>query len=187
MCYRGNFTQCLQNINKLEGRTNDFKVAHNKALVEYYKSDLRKMEAFQKSLNTIFNQVQNQLYISPWHLKRNVFCSFPFLRTSWMMWIIALCISIKLYFYIIRDSTRRPLQLWREFISLLNQWVKCFYCTALKNNWYFVRRRRFSEASRTVHDRTATLRPTTRKSPHTHHIHRKPFDLVQHRQYKTLG
>ncbi|KAI4466616.1 ccr4-not transcription complex subunit 10 [Holotrichia oblita] len=36
------YANCLQNINKLENRTYDFKVAHNKAVVEYYKSDSRK-------------------------------------------------------------------------------------------------------------------------------------------------
>lgn len=82
MCCRGNFTQCLQNINKLEGRTNDFKVAHNKALVEYYKSDLKKMEAFQKSLNTMFNQVRNRVFISLSRLKKKITCSIPFRRTN---------------------------------------------------------------------------------------------------------
>lgn len=58
-CCRGNFGASLQNINKVEGRPNDFKVAHNKALAEYYKSDLKKTDVFQKSLNIIFNQVNN--------------------------------------------------------------------------------------------------------------------------------
>lgn len=55
--FRASYANCLQNINKLENRTYDFKVAHNKAVVEYYKSEMKKTEQFQKSLNNIFNQV----------------------------------------------------------------------------------------------------------------------------------
>ncbi|KAI4466623.1 ccr4-not transcription complex subunit 10 [Holotrichia oblita] len=55
------YANCLQNINKLENRTYDFKVAHNKAVVEYYKSDSKKTDQFQKTLNNIFNQFQMKL------------------------------------------------------------------------------------------------------------------------------
>ncbi|KAJ8926091.1 hypothetical protein NQ315_009948 [Exocentrus adspersus] len=51
-----NYAACLQYINKLEGRANELKVLHNKAVVEYFKSGLKKTEQFQKSLTTICNQ-----------------------------------------------------------------------------------------------------------------------------------
>lgn len=52
-----NYLSCLQNINKLEtNRPNDFKVLHNKVVVEYFKSDLRKTEQFQKNLTSVCNQ-----------------------------------------------------------------------------------------------------------------------------------
>lgn len=55
--FRKNYLGVLQYINKLDTRNNDFKVAHNKALVEYYKSDLRKNDTFHKNLNSICTQV----------------------------------------------------------------------------------------------------------------------------------
>lgn len=55
--FRKNYLACLQNINKLEtSRPNDFKVLHNKAVVDYFKSDLRKTELFQKNLGCICQQ-----------------------------------------------------------------------------------------------------------------------------------
>ncbi|XP_066142548.1 CCR4-NOT transcription complex subunit 10 [Euwallacea fornicatus] len=52
-----NYSACLQNISKLEQtRPKDFKVLQNKAVVEYFKSDLRKTEQFKNSLNAICNQ-----------------------------------------------------------------------------------------------------------------------------------
>ncbi|XP_063908299.1 CCR4-NOT transcription complex subunit 10-like [Zophobas morio] len=53
---KNNYGGALQFINKLDTRTHDFKVAHNKALVEYCKSDFKKTDAFQKSLTSICNQ-----------------------------------------------------------------------------------------------------------------------------------
>nr|XP_023025866.1 CCR4-NOT transcription complex subunit 10 [Leptinotarsa decemlineata] len=53
-----NYSACLQLLNKLESRSNDLKVVHNKAIVEYCKSDLKKTEQLQKSLTSICNQFQ---------------------------------------------------------------------------------------------------------------------------------
>ncbi|KAL1512678.1 hypothetical protein ABEB36_002234 [Hypothenemus hampei] len=54
---RRNYTACLQTITKLENsRPKDFKVLHNKAIVEYYKSDLRKTDQFKNNLTSICNQ-----------------------------------------------------------------------------------------------------------------------------------
>ncbi|XP_060523703.1 CCR4-NOT transcription complex subunit 10 isoform X2 [Cylas formicarius] len=51
-----NYAGCLQIINKLENsRPNDFKVLHNKIVIEYYKTDLKKSETFQKSLTALCN------------------------------------------------------------------------------------------------------------------------------------
>ncbi|EFA06148.2 CCR4-NOT transcription complex subunit 10 isoform X1 [Tribolium castaneum] len=58
---KNNYAGALQFINKLDNRTNDFKVAHNKALVEYCKSDFRKNETFQKNLTSICNQFKIRL------------------------------------------------------------------------------------------------------------------------------
>ncbi|XP_025833465.1 CCR4-NOT transcription complex subunit 10-like [Agrilus planipennis] len=58
---RGNYNNCLQEINKLENRTFDFKVSHNKIVAEYYKSELKKTEAFQKNLNYLLNQFSIRL------------------------------------------------------------------------------------------------------------------------------
>ncbi|KAJ8932065.1 hypothetical protein NQ314_014965 [Rhamnusium bicolor] len=54
---KNNYVACLQNISKLDSRTNDLKVIHNKAVVEYYKSDFKKTEQFQKNLTAVCNQV----------------------------------------------------------------------------------------------------------------------------------
>jgi CCR4-NOT transcription complex subunit 10 len=54
--FRANYAGALQHINKLDNRSNDFKLAHNKALVEYCKSDFKKNETFQKNLTSICNQ-----------------------------------------------------------------------------------------------------------------------------------
>ncbi|XP_076267943.1 CCR4-NOT transcription complex subunit 10 isoform X1 [Rhynchophorus ferrugineus] len=52
-----NYSACFQIINKLEtSRPNDFKVVHNKAVVEYFKSDLYKTEQFQKNLTNVCQQ-----------------------------------------------------------------------------------------------------------------------------------
>lgn len=57
---RGNYASCLQTLNKLESlRPNDIKVLHNKAVAEYYKSDLKKTDHFRKSLNLICSQVRS--------------------------------------------------------------------------------------------------------------------------------
>lgn len=54
---RGNYALCLQTLNKLESlRPSDVKVIHNKAVVEYYKSDLKKTDQFRKNLNLIYTQ-----------------------------------------------------------------------------------------------------------------------------------
>ncbi|KAK5647472.1 hypothetical protein RI129_002364 [Pyrocoelia pectoralis] len=56
-----NYAACLQSINKLESRTFDLKVAHNKLVAEYYKSDLRSTEAFQKNLVSFYSQFKLRL------------------------------------------------------------------------------------------------------------------------------
>ncbi|XP_044263264.1 CCR4-NOT transcription complex subunit 10 [Tribolium madens] len=58
---KNNYAGALQFINKLDNRINDFKVAHNKALVEYCKSDFKKSETFQKNLTSICNQFKIRL------------------------------------------------------------------------------------------------------------------------------
>lgn len=57
---RKNYVGCLQNLNKIDGRSNDFKIAHNKAVVELYKNDMKKVDLFQKTLNSIFSQVKTK-------------------------------------------------------------------------------------------------------------------------------
>lgn len=52
---RANYAGCLQNLNKLD-RPQDLKLAHNKAVAEYYRSDCRKTEQFQKALKALFGQ-----------------------------------------------------------------------------------------------------------------------------------
>lgn len=48
------YTTCLTYLNKLEAlRPKDLKVIHNKIIVEYYKSDLKKTELARKTLNAI--------------------------------------------------------------------------------------------------------------------------------------
>lgn len=48
------YSNCLNYLNKLETlRPKDLKVMHNKVIVEYYKSDLKKTELARKSLNAI--------------------------------------------------------------------------------------------------------------------------------------
>ncbi|KAF7414967.1 hypothetical protein HZH68_003456 [Vespula germanica] len=55
---KGSYTSCLNYLNKLETlRPKDLKVMHNKVVVEYYKSDLKKTELMRKSLNAICGQM----------------------------------------------------------------------------------------------------------------------------------
>ncbi|KAF5307187.1 hypothetical protein FQR65_LT00703 [Abscondita terminalis] len=58
---KGNYSGSLQNIHKLENRTYDLKVAHNKIVVEYYKTDLKATEIFQKNLTSFFSQYRLRL------------------------------------------------------------------------------------------------------------------------------
>ncbi|XP_031345122.1 CCR4-NOT transcription complex subunit 10 isoform X1 [Photinus pyralis] len=58
---KGNYSACLQNIHKLEVRTFDLKVAHNKLVAEYYKNDLRSTETFQKNLAAFYSQFKLRL------------------------------------------------------------------------------------------------------------------------------
>nr|CAH7758857.1 unnamed protein product [Callosobruchus chinensis] len=51
-----NYAACLQCINKLENRSNDLRVTHNKAVVEFFKSDCKRTDQFQKNLSAICNQ-----------------------------------------------------------------------------------------------------------------------------------
>ncbi|XP_018903609.2 CCR4-NOT transcription complex subunit 10-B isoform X2 [Bemisia tabaci] len=54
---RNNFQASYQFFKQLEAsRPNDFKVVHNKAVVEYFKSDLKKTDQFKKNLLSAFNQ-----------------------------------------------------------------------------------------------------------------------------------
>lgn len=54
----GSYATCLSYLSKLEIlRPTDLKVTHNKVVVEYYKSDLKKTELMRKSLNAICGQV----------------------------------------------------------------------------------------------------------------------------------
>lgn len=55
---KGSFGSCLQHLTKLESsRPTDTKVAHNKAVVEYYKSELKKTDQFRKNMNLVCSQV----------------------------------------------------------------------------------------------------------------------------------
>jgi CCR4-NOT transcription complex subunit 10 len=55
---RNNYSACLQHLVKLEAaRPQDTKVTHNKAIVEYYKSDLKKTDQFRKNMNFVCSQV----------------------------------------------------------------------------------------------------------------------------------
>jgi CCR4-NOT transcription complex subunit 10 len=55
---RNSYSSCLQYLLKLEAsRPQDTKVAHNKAIVEYYKSDLKKTDQFRKNMNLVCSQV----------------------------------------------------------------------------------------------------------------------------------
>ncbi|XP_012059510.1 PREDICTED: CCR4-NOT transcription complex subunit 10 [Atta cephalotes] len=55
---KGAYASCLSYLNKLESlRPTDLKVTHNKVVVEYYKSDLKKTELTRKSLNAICGQI----------------------------------------------------------------------------------------------------------------------------------
>ncbi|RZF43999.1 hypothetical protein LSTR_LSTR007271 [Laodelphax striatellus] len=54
---RGHFSACLQLLARLEAaRPHDTKVLHNRAVVEYYKSDLRKTDHFKKNMNAVCAQ-----------------------------------------------------------------------------------------------------------------------------------
>lgn len=55
---KGSYASCLSYLNKLESlRPTDLKITHNKVVVEYYKSDLKKTELMRKSLNAICGQI----------------------------------------------------------------------------------------------------------------------------------
>lgn len=55
---RNNYSACLQYLIKLESaRSHDIKVVHNKAVIEYYKSDLKKTDQFRKNMNVVCAQV----------------------------------------------------------------------------------------------------------------------------------
>lgn len=61
---KGNYTLCLQHLSKLEAsRPTDIKVVHNRAVAEYYKSDLRKTDLFKKNLNSVCQQVSYKISI----------------------------------------------------------------------------------------------------------------------------
>ncbi|PSN45792.1 CCR4-NOT transcription complex subunit 10 [Blattella germanica] len=54
---RGSYGTCLQHLTKLEAaRPQDTKVAHNKAIAEYYKSELKKTDQFRKNMNLVCSQ-----------------------------------------------------------------------------------------------------------------------------------
>lgn len=48
-----NYTGCLQYIAKLESKSQDFKGLLNKYIAEFYKSDLKKVDQFQKNLQNL--------------------------------------------------------------------------------------------------------------------------------------
>lgn len=53
----GNYGACLQSLTKLEATCGqDLKLGHNKAVVEYYKSELRKTNQFKKSFDALCSQ-----------------------------------------------------------------------------------------------------------------------------------
>jgi len=55
---KGSYVSCLLYLNRLESlRPTDLKITHNKVVVEYYKSDLKKTELMRKSLNAICGQI----------------------------------------------------------------------------------------------------------------------------------
>ncbi|KAK6623980.1 hypothetical protein RUM44_010837 [Polyplax serrata] len=54
---KGNYSACLTSLTKLEATwTHDTKVAHNKAVAEYYKCNLKKTDLFKKNLNSLRSQ-----------------------------------------------------------------------------------------------------------------------------------
>ncbi|XP_019883613.2 CCR4-NOT transcription complex subunit 10 isoform X3 [Camponotus floridanus] len=56
--HKGSYVLCSSYLNKLENlRPMDLKVMHNKVVVEYYKSDLKKTELMRKSLIAICGQM----------------------------------------------------------------------------------------------------------------------------------
>lgn len=60
---KGFYSSCLTALNKLESlRPTDLKITHNKVVVEYYKSELRKTELMRKSLNAICGQISTTDY-----------------------------------------------------------------------------------------------------------------------------
>lgn len=55
---RGNYATCLQNLAKLETSCGqDVKLVHNKAVAEYFRSELRRNDQFKKILHTVSSQV----------------------------------------------------------------------------------------------------------------------------------
>jgi len=56
---KGNYSACLQLLEKLPSDKNgDLKLTHNKAVAEFYKGGLKKTEAFQKALKTVFEKAK---------------------------------------------------------------------------------------------------------------------------------
>ncbi|KAE8748117.1 hypothetical protein FOCC_FOCC005120 [Frankliniella occidentalis] len=59
---KGNYTSCLQSLLKLEASCgHDVKLVHNKAIAEYYKSELRKTDQFRKVVNSLCAQAHVNL------------------------------------------------------------------------------------------------------------------------------
>lgn len=54
----GSYSACLQNLMKLEASCGqDIKLGHNKAVAEYFKSELRKTDQFKKTFSALCGQV----------------------------------------------------------------------------------------------------------------------------------
>ncbi|XP_063221594.1 CCR4-NOT transcription complex subunit 10 isoform X2 [Bacillus rossius redtenbacheri] len=54
---KGNYGACLQHLSKLEAaRPQDTKVLYNKAVAEYYRSELKKTDQFRKNMNVVCAQ-----------------------------------------------------------------------------------------------------------------------------------
>lgn len=62
----GNYAACLQNLMKLEASCGqDVKLGHNKAIAEYFKSELRKTDQFRKSFSSLCAQVGDHCICAP--------------------------------------------------------------------------------------------------------------------------
>lgn len=56
---KGSYGSCLQNLSKLEtSRPQDIKVLHNKAVAEYYKSELKKTDHFKETITAVCSQAR---------------------------------------------------------------------------------------------------------------------------------